>query len=37
LDELDPGAGGEPDPARAEQLVRERLPRISDSTPRAST
>ena len=29
LDELDPGAGGEPDPARTEQLVRERLPPIS--------
>jgi len=36
LDELDPGAGGEPDPARAAQLVRERLPPISDSAPRAS-
>ena len=29
LDELDPGAGSEPDPARAEQLVRERLPPIT--------
>ena len=36
LDELDPGAGREPDPARAEQLVRERLPPISDSAPPAS-
>ena len=36
LDELDPGAGGEPDPARAEQLVRERLPPISESAPSAS-
>jgi kynurenine 3-monooxygenase len=36
LDELDPGAGPEPDPARAEQLVRERLPPISDSAPPAS-
>jgi len=36
LDELDPGAGGEPDPARAAQLVRERLPPISDSAPPAS-
>jgi kynurenine 3-monooxygenase len=29
LDELDPGPGGEPDPARAEQLVRQRLPPIT--------
>ena len=29
LDELDPGPGREPDPARAEQLVRERLPPIT--------
>jgi len=29
LDELDPGPGSEPDPARAEQLVRERLPPIT--------
>jgi len=29
LDELDPGAGDEPDPARAEQLGRERLPPIT--------
>ena len=36
LDELDPGAGGEPDPARAEQLVRERLPPIGDNAPRAA-
>jgi kynurenine 3-monooxygenase len=29
LDELDPGPGSEPDPARAEQLIRERLPPIT--------
>jgi kynurenine 3-monooxygenase len=29
LDELDPGPGNEPDPARAEQLIRERLPPIT--------
>jgi kynurenine 3-monooxygenase len=29
LDELDPGPGSEPDPARAEQLIRDRLPPIT--------
>ena len=29
LDELDPGPGSEPDPARAERLVRERLPPLT--------
>jgi kynurenine 3-monooxygenase len=29
LEELDPGPGNEPDPARAERLVRERLPPLT--------
>jgi kynurenine 3-monooxygenase len=29
LDELDPGPGREPDPDRAERLVRERLPPLT--------